>query len=340
MSKSVHDATSRAVLLTIAIPTYNRAEYLDTNLARLNEELNSLDREMIGLIKVFISNNASTDDTEQVISKYEFYGIGELEVVTNSTNIGAENNVIQCYESARSPYVWILGDDDVVLNGGLNKVLTVLQSKQPDILYLGNYHFLDSYLDRDFAHNEVKPAISNYESSLVFAKKVNVMLTFISALVVRSSEYVDYNKGGMPGSYLSQLTWVLPLLRDGGRFSIVNTWVVAAKGGNGGGYALIKVFGENLKSILNRFLVNKPKEAAAIINGTIINFFPGFILEIRKGKSRFNNEDLEKGLARLFSSNWRYYFFLLPLIKLPLFLACRYNNGLNILRRFVGNYLI
>lgn len=330
----------KRTLLTVAIPTYNRASYLEVCLKRLSEELNSLDVDLRNLVKIYISNNASTDETALVISRFPFLDAVEVEVINNASNIGSERNVVQCYESAMTPYVWILGDDDVILPNGLQKVLDVLLLKQPDMVYLGNYHFVDSYLDHQCAIKPEVDAFTACESSLEFAKKTNVMLTFISGLVVRSKLNFNYQSGMLADSYMSHLGWILPLLRDGNVFVIIESWVVAAKGGNTGGYGLIKVFAENLQKISFEILRDKPKEAKAIQNGTIVNFFPGFILEMRAGTSKFSDVRELQGLKHAFYKNWRYYFFLVPLIKLPLFLAYRYNNMLNNLRRILGGYLI
>ena len=54
-------------LLSICIPTYNRAEYLDKSLASIvsQEKFISEDVELV------ISDNASTDNTEEVVKKYQ-----------------------------------------------------------------------------------------------------------------------------------------------------------------------------------------------------------------------------------------------------------------------------
>ncbi|MGV3581307.1 MAG: glycosyltransferase family 2 protein [Methylophilus sp.] len=327
-------------LLTIAIPTFNRASCLDVCLKRLSDELDNLSLGQCKLVKVYVSNNASTDQSVHTLRKYNFSKAGGCEFTSNEFNIGGERNAIKCYESATTQYVWILGDDDVILPGGLKLVLDTLLLQQPDILYLGNYHFIESYLDQKCAIKPKTKAISICKNSLDFAKRTNVMLTFISALVIRKRVNQDIMRDVTSGTNLPQLGWILPLLIGGNNFVIIEDWVVAAKGGNSGGYSLIKVFGENLNMILNDILKNRPKEVNAILNGTIVNFFPGFLLEMRSGNSKFTDKDVTLGLKNVFDNNWRYYFFLYPLIKLPLFLAYRYNTMLNILRRLFGNYLI
>jgi glycosyltransferase involved in cell wall biosynthesis len=325
-------------LLTIAIPTYNRATYLDLCLSRIREELNSLSFHQRNLVKVYVSNNASTDNTAEVISSYQQIGAGEFEVIHNLSNIGAECNVTQCFKAARTPYVWVLGDDDVILPSGLDKILKVLNQEDVDVLYLNNYWFKDDYKTKP--KGNVKHGIFIYKRALDFARSTNVMLTFISSLIVRSGLNLERYLSVTSGSNLPQMGWVLPLLQNGKCFVTIEDWVIAAKGSNSGGYGLVQVFGKNLVKITNDILKDKPLLARAIQNGTIVNFFPSFILEFRKGNSQFSDNDFAIGLKESYGDNWRYYVFLAPLIRLPLFLANYYHVFLKVFRRFFSSVLL
>ena len=116
--------------------------------------------------------------------------------------------------------------------------------------------------------------------------------------------------------------------------------MVAARGANSGGYGLVKVFGYNLVNITNSILREKPSVAKAIQNGTIVNFFPGFILEFRKGAKIFSDEEMEIGLKSAFGNNWRYYVFLLPLVRLPISITSYYNLFLRVFRRLFQSILV
>ncbi|MFA6203440.1 MAG: glycosyltransferase family 2 protein [Gallionella sp.] len=325
-------------LLTIAIPTYNRAEFLDLCLTRIGEELEILREEQRNSVKIYISNNASTDNTTEIILRHRLNANGEFEVINNPKNIGGEHNVVQCYTSAQTPYVWVLGDDDVILNGGLKKVLDVLSKNNVDLLYLGNYWFQNDYTKSPKI--SVNQGVVVYNSALEFSRHTNIMLTFISGLIVKNEIVPNCYVSMVEGCNLPQLSWVLPLLRDGKRFAIIHDWVVAAKGGNSGGYGLVKVFGNNLVKITNNILKDMPAVARVIQNGTIVNFFPSFILELRKGNSKFSDKDITEGLKEAFSNNWRYYVFLVPLILLPLPIAGYYHLLLKIIRRLFRSVLV
>lgn len=324
-------------MLTIAIPTYNRAKYLDQCMERIAEEIDSLNEEQRRLVQVCVADNGSTDDTPMVVSRHlEKFG-QKFEAVRNSENMGMDFNFTRCYDLAKTPYVWLVGDDDLILPGGLKKVLDVLTENEIDLLYVNNYWFQNSYEEKP--EQKEKHGALIFSNSLEFARRTNVMLTYLSGLVVRSGVGMNY-RSELTASNLVQLSWVLPLLRDGKNFMIIEDWVVAAQGSNSGGYGLVKVFGSNLVKITNEILKDMPTVARAIQNGTIVNFFPGFIFEFRKGSSKFSDMDMAAGLKEAFGNNWRYYVFLAPLIRLPLCVASYYNVFLKVFRRLFRSVLV
>lgn len=324
-------------ILTIAIPTYNRAGYLDLCLKRVSEEIGNLTEDQRHLVRVSVADNGSTDNTPGVVSHYQDRFQDNFEAVRTSSNMGMDFNFTRCYELAKTPYVWLVGDDDVLLPGGLKKVLDVLLEGNVDLLYVNNYWFQNSYKDRP--GKKEKHGNSTFRNALEFARHTNVMLTYLSGLIVRSGVGGNY-RGQLNGSNIVQLSWVLPLLRDGKNFMTIEDWVVAAQGSNSGGYGLIKVFGSNLVKITNEILKDQPKVARAIQNGAIVDFFPGFVLELRKGHSQFSDKGMAVGLKDAFGGNWRYYVFLVPLLKLPLSIAVYYHVLLKIFRRFFRSVLV
>ncbi len=98
-------------LLRIAIPTYNRAELLDKQLAWLAEAIKGFESEC----EIFVSDNCSPDNTQEVVKKWQ----GILRNVTftyhkNTENIGVMRNIIHCLKSAKTKFVWAIGDDDPI----------------------------------------------------------------------------------------------------------------------------------------------------------------------------------------------------------------------------------
>lgn len=325
-------------LLTIAIPTFNRSKLLDLCLQKIYEEIQMLDEYEHGLVKIYVSDNASSDDTSEIISSHLLKAEVEFDVICNKENIGAERNLIQCYRSAQTPYVWIFGDDDIIVPGGLRKVLHILQNTQVDIVYVNNHWFIGEY---SWGKAKVeKNHFIEYQSSLSFVRRTNIMLTFISAFIVRTGVNLELSADLTGGSRLPQLGWLLPLLQDGKNFVVIEDVVVAAKGSNSGGYSLVEVFGYNLKNITENIFKDSPELSKTIQNGTIVNFFPGFIIKARKGMNRFADKNMEAGLREVFGDNWRYYLFIYPLFRLPVSALNAYSKLMGIGRRLFYELLV
>lgn len=91
-------------LVSICIPTYNSALYLA-------QTLNSIVAQTYKNIEVIISDNASTDDTPNIIHNYcNQYG---WTFYRNEINIGAGNNFNKLIELANGEYIVIYHADDV-----------------------------------------------------------------------------------------------------------------------------------------------------------------------------------------------------------------------------------
>jgi abequosyltransferase len=123
-------------LLSITIPTYNRASQLQTQLAWIAKEIKGFEDEC----DVIVYDNCSTDQTPAVISEWQpVFGGTTLKSVRNQTNIGGMRNLALSLSESTSRFTWTLGDDDPVDDGTLAFIIQTLR-KYPDLglLYL-NY---------------------------------------------------------------------------------------------------------------------------------------------------------------------------------------------------------
>lgn len=112
-------------LLTIAIPTYNRAEYLDKQLGWLAEAIKGYESDC----EILVSDNCSTDHTQSIISKWQ----NILKNITfksnkNSENIGVMRNIMYCLTAATTQYVWAIGDDDPIQERAVAYVISKIKN--------------------------------------------------------------------------------------------------------------------------------------------------------------------------------------------------------------------
>jgi len=111
-------------LLTIAIPTYNRAALLDKQLAWLAQAIKGFEDEC----EILVSDNCSTDNTQAVIEKWQT----TLSNITfksnkNHQNLGVVKNIMYCLSSATTKYVWTIGDDDPIQDRAISYVISKLR---------------------------------------------------------------------------------------------------------------------------------------------------------------------------------------------------------------------
>lgn len=130
-------------LLSICIPTFNRSPFLAELLAGLLPQCIALPAHGPGL-DLLISDNASTDQTAEVVAAFQARGLS-ARYVCNATNLGADANFLQCLSLAEARYVWVLGDDDLVMPGALAALLSLLsqgEATEPfDLVYLSSFGF-------------------------------------------------------------------------------------------------------------------------------------------------------------------------------------------------------
>ena len=119
---------AQSPLLSICIPTYNRAEWLRLSLEALLPQITKTN----GRVELVVSDNCSPDHTPEVVKK-SMEG-GNFRYHRNQANIGGNPNFfLLVNDLAYGDYVWVLGDDDLVRENAVTKILDVLEA----------YHNLD-----------------------------------------------------------------------------------------------------------------------------------------------------------------------------------------------------
>lgn len=107
-------------LVTIAIPTYNRAN------AYLPETIQSAINQTYQNLEILVSDNGSTDNTEQVVKSFQD---PRLRYVKQPRNIGPFNNWKFCVDQARGVYFQFLFDDDAIDPDFIESCMTAADGK-------------------------------------------------------------------------------------------------------------------------------------------------------------------------------------------------------------------
>ncbi len=113
-------------LVTICTITYNQQEYIEDALKSILMQKTNFP------FQVIISDDCSTDNTAQIIKKYEKMYPDKIKAFYNNQNIGAHQNYIFCLSQAKSKYLVVNEGDDYFLDPyKLQKQVDFLE-KNPD----------------------------------------------------------------------------------------------------------------------------------------------------------------------------------------------------------------
>ena len=121
--------------LSICIPTYNRVTFLKECLQSVLPQ--SYDKP----VEIIISDNASIDGTNKlVINLLTQYS--NLKYFKNKENLGYAYNQMRSFELANGEYTAILCDDDLYLDGQVDRILKIISEQKYALIGLNYYGFL------------------------------------------------------------------------------------------------------------------------------------------------------------------------------------------------------
>lgn len=301
-------------LLTIAIPTFNRAWCLRELLPVLADQVKDEPR-----VELIISDNASPDETSSVVQDFVARGL-RVRYMRNSQNIGSDANFLQCFERACGKYFWLFSDDDLIVPGGLARILTYCEAAEYDLIWVSAYTFEDFHKPRALkARNDV----IEISDASAYAKRLHVFFTFITGNIINKDKVLEAGPKAFStliGTGLVQLGWAYTALNGFTRGLYIREKLIAARQNNSGGYQYSQVFGPTLAMVTNSWL--SPSLARIVMNGTVQRFWPLILLKYKKRAQEFAEEpDPQDILTPVFGDNIRYWVFAYPVIVLPSLLA-------------------
>lgn len=179
MNEAIHMINNR-IILTVAVPTFNGEMTIGSMLEILLPQCTDK-------VEVLISDNCSTDRTPEIIKefqkKYSF-----IKYVRNKENIGSDRNFLQCMRMALGNYVILISDDDIIIDGAIETILTFLE-ENPKIAvgYMESVAFKDSWNGLEKCHGyyylpSVKESITTLDKK-VFFRACTRLFGFTSSFV-------------------------------------------------------------------------------------------------------------------------------------------------------------
>ncbi|HEO66184.1 MAG TPA: glycosyltransferase family 2 protein, partial [Spirochaetes bacterium] len=126
-SEQISISTGNSPLLSICIPTFNRAKALLRLLTVLAPQCEGKN------IEIVISDNGSVDDTNRIcnrfLGKYDF-----IRFRRSKKNLGFATNLLSVLRFAKGEYLWMLGDDDLIGSNAVLEIISTLNAESPSLL--------------------------------------------------------------------------------------------------------------------------------------------------------------------------------------------------------------
>ena len=302
-------------LLSILIPTYNRASYLDNC---LNSIFSQLDEELKNKIEIIVSNNASTDNTEEIMKKYSQNMDVDYKYSSNLENLGFDGNFYKLHNEASSLFCWILGDNEYLEKRSLKKIIEILEkNKDSGVIYISN---------------KIKNKNLEQITSNKFLEKVSYNITFISAIIWKKDYQIELEYSEVKDSLFTQVFFYLNNLSKIEKNLIVYGKYFSSLEVGNGGYKLFEIFSNSFNRVLKKYHIDK-KVVDKINRDMCLSFFPIWILESKKQnkKTTFKQEDIYMTLKKIQA---RYLYFWLidfPILKLNYYIGKMYYLPFKIL---------
>ncbi len=227
------------ILLSIAIPTYNRA----TCLERLLNNLLPQALEFRDEIEICISNNGSMDNTREVVMNFKETHPDFIRYRENKENLGFDINFLKVVNMTEGEFVWPFSDDSLFAENGVKEVISFLkENKDKNIggmVVKDSSYIVDGRTgEQTKYHSSVDKGKSEKYGGLNFIEMVQdgvpyeglCLLIFNNKLLQKIlKENPDLVKKGIGSYYLhSWLFLLLFLLNKNAKYYVLNKTIMVS----------------------------------------------------------------------------------------------------------------
>lgn len=171
---------------SVIIPTFNRSSFL-------KKALFSVLRQKGVSLEIIVGDNASTDDTEEVVKGFKDK---RIKYFKNKENLGFSGNIKNCFKKSHGKYIFTLGDDDLILNQNtLREVLKVMRKVKTGMANIGTIYWSKSlqFPCKAFILSDKQVVIKPKKDKKLPLKSVNFNVSFFSGLIFDNS-LIDISK--------------------------------------------------------------------------------------------------------------------------------------------------
>ena len=176
--------------ISICIPVFNGEEFLEKTLESLIHQVKNNSN-----VELVMIDDNSTDGSYEILSRYQ-KDYKFITLIRNSTTIGMDKNFSKVINKAKTEYVWFFGQDDILIEGAIDKILKNINSVEaPELIYV-NYKQMDhhmnsvlcpSYIDTQFLSRKKITGDYFFDNKKEYFKCFESLPTFLPAIVFKKN---------------------------------------------------------------------------------------------------------------------------------------------------------
>lgn len=171
--------------LSICIPTYNRTRELDETLYFVTKFSKKYDFIKEILVLDNNENNKATEIVEKYVDKFQ-----KINYIKNPYNIGGHENFKKCIETAKSDFVWLLTDDDILHENSLEIIHINLQ-KKIDCLIV-NWNVYDENIDELVMSDVINSKKNFLKNKNIILSEFFTKLTYVSSIIFKKEDFLNF----------------------------------------------------------------------------------------------------------------------------------------------------
>jgi len=305
------------IKLSIAIPTHNGSQYIREALDSIVCQLNEID----DYVEIVISDNASTDQTPEIIREYQ-QKYSFIKYFWNTENLGPDSNFDLAVRRSAGEFVWLFSDDDQLKPEAIKKVLDVLKN-HPELTAI----FVNSCnYDYNLKQYDSQPSVkikkdTLFETADDFLSNIRINAAFVSSDIVRRSSWEEAHPEIYIGTNWIQYATLLTLIMDHHSYCIAEPYVMHMHRGGyirpGDNSEWSMKIAITLMEVLNSLRgKGYSKRSVSKVIGVMLHHLPMEIIVYKK-----NGLTLKKSLIKNMIAQFKFYpsFWLidLPLLVIP-----------------------
>jgi glycosyltransferase involved in cell wall biosynthesis len=198
--------------LAVAIPSYKRPDLLARCLAALGAQCAR------NAVPIYVFDDSCSEVNRQVYDEFSAR-FPVLRVHFNPVNLGIDRNIDQCITAPDARYVWVIGEDDLAVEGAIDALMARLKDASPEYVFVNYQYVSNDY--RTLLQVAAPEATDGPRSAGEFFAELGWATGFLGANVVNKAHW-DSSSTAYMGTYFNHVGKIFSELSPEGVVEVIS----------------------------------------------------------------------------------------------------------------------